>query len=167
MSEAAPQPQPAKTFADYVLPPSVVSKADLTRLVNELELVDNQLTAANVRAKAGVAAQPAPTISQQLTDFLTQNQLDVREGQKRAEVIKQMRLLKDKAPIVNMTFAVVADRESLEQLANWLRTSVHRQAVIRVGLQPALVAGVYLRTPNHVRDLSLRAALSSSHDLLV
>jgi hypothetical protein len=52
-------------------------------------------------------------------------------------------------------------------LAQWLRTSIHPQAVIAVGLQPALVAGVYLRTPNHVKDLSLRAKLESSRGLLL
>jgi F0F1-type ATP synthase delta subunit len=66
-----------------------------------------------------------------------------------------------------MTFAVEADRESLMQLAQWVRETVHPQAVIAVGLQPGLIAGVYLRTPNHVHDLSLRAALDGGHEILV
>ena len=66
-----------------------------------------------------------------------------------------------------MTFAVSADRESLSQIAHWLRESVHPQAVISVGMQPALVAGVYMRTPNKVFDLSLRGALSGQHGALV
>jgi F0F1-type ATP synthase delta subunit len=66
-----------------------------------------------------------------------------------------------------MTFAVTADPESLQQLALWLRTTINPQAVIAVGLQPSLVAGVYLRTPNHVHDLSLRAMLKNGRGLLV
>jgi F0F1-type ATP synthase delta subunit len=54
----------------------------------------------------------------------------------------------------------------LQELIAWLRSSVHPQAVISVGLQPALVAGVYLRTPNHVHDLSMRAVLKKSRGLL-
>ena len=64
------------------------------------------------------------------------------------------------------TFASEADRESLGQLALWLRTSVHPQAVIDVGLQPGLVAGVYLRTANRVFDLSLKGALKQGRGIL-
>jgi F0F1-type ATP synthase delta subunit len=66
-----------------------------------------------------------------------------------------------------MTFAVTADPESLQQLAQWARTTIDPHAVIAVGLQPGLVAGVYLRTPNHVHDFSLRAMLKSSRGKLV
>ena len=66
-----------------------------------------------------------------------------------------------------MTFAVPADRESLRYIVQWVRTSVHPQALLQIGLQPALVAGVYLRTPNRVHDFSLRAALNGQHDALV
>lgn len=158
---------PVTTYADYVLPPSVVSKIDVSRLVNEVEKIDNQLTSVAVRTKTGISDQSQLVLSEQLTAFLNQNKLAPANSQQRSELIKQLRLLKDKAPVVHMTFAVEADRDSLQQLAQWLRTSVHPQAVIAVGLQPALVAGVYLRTPNRVHDLSLRAMLAGSHDMLV
>lgn len=160
------EPQ-VKTHTDFVLPPNVVTKGDVSRLANELEKVDNELTAESVRAKVGVAEQAQPTVSQQLADFLNQNGLKLDNGRARSELIKQLRLLKDDAPVIHMTFAVTADRESLQQLAQWLRTSVHPQAIIAVGVQPALVAGVYLRTPNRVHDLSLRSLLASQHDFLV
>jgi hypothetical protein len=158
---------PAKTHADFILPPSVVSKIDVSRLVSELERVDNDLTAASVRAKTGEAARVAPTLSEQLTDFLSLNKLTLDTAQQRSGLITQLRLLKDNVPIIHMTFAVPADRDSLQKLAQWLRDSVHPQAVIAVGLQPALVAGVYLRTPNHVHDLSVRGLLAGRHDALV
>lgn len=66
-----------------------------------------------------------------------------------------------------MTFAVTADPESLERLARWFRESIHPQVVIATHLQPSLIAGVYLRTPNHVHDFSLRGALAGKHGLLV
>jgi hypothetical protein len=157
----------AKTYTDFVLPPAIVTRPDVSRLVSEVESVDNELTASAVRTKAGVQEAPVPVLSGELTDFLNDNQLKLENGQERAELVKQLRILKDKVPIIHMTFAVRADRESLQKLAQWLRTSVHPQAVISVGLQPALVAGVYLRTPNHVHDLSLRAMLAGSHDILI
>jgi hypothetical protein len=156
-----------KTYVNFVLPPNVVSKIDVARLVSEVERVDNELTAAAVSVKTGSPVRTTPVVSQQLADFLDQNKLTLENAHERGELVRQLRLLKDKVPVIHMTFAVTADRESLQQLAQWLRASVHRQAVIAVGLQPALIAGVYLRTPNHIHDLSVRAMLSGRHDLLV
>jgi len=157
-----------KTYTDFTLPINVVSKVDVARLVTEVENVDNELTAADVRKKAGSNAHSDhPIFSDQLNDFLKLNELSLDEARTRTALIKQMRLLKDKAPIIHMTFAVTADNDSLQQLAKWLRESVDKQAVIEVGVQPSLVAGVYIRTPNHVHDFSLRAALDGKHDLLI
>ena len=154
-------------YQDFMLPPSVVSRVDVSRMVGDAERVDNELTTGAVRAKAGGADSVNPTLSEQLAAFLELNQLSFDDSHKRSELIKQLRLLKDGVPVIHMTFAVEADRESLGQLVSWLRQEIHKQAVIAVGLQPALVAGVYLRTPNHVHDLSLKAQLEGSRDLLV
>lgn len=161
MSEAT-----KKTHADFALPPSVVSKVDVSRLVSELEKIDNDLTTTSIRAGIGVNDQVTPTLSPKLKDFLVLNKLMLKTAKERSELLAEMRALKDTIPVINMTFAVEADSESLGQLAQWLRTSIHPQAVIAVGLQPGLIAGVYLRTPNHVHDLSMRAALKSGRELL-
>jgi len=160
--------KPVKTSADYILPPSVVSKTDVSRMVTDAERVDSEMTTAAVRAEANAHVQtPTPQMSQQLADFLALNELSFGNDIQRGELIKQLRAMKDKAPIVHMTFAVEADRESLSQLAQWLRASVHPQAVIAVGLQPGLIAGVYLRSTNHVYDMSLKAKLDAGHGILV
>lgn len=155
------------THANFVLPPSVVSKIDVSRLVSEMERVDNELNAASARAKTDEQPAEKPVPSEQLTTFLELNKVTLEAGHERSDLIKELRLLKDTVPVMHMTFAVPADRDTLQQLAAWLRASVHPQAVISDGLQPSLVAGVYLRTPNHVHDLSLRAMLDGSHDVLI
>lgn len=160
-------PGDIKDVADFILPASIISKVDLSHLVSEIERVDGSLTTAAVRAKVGSDEHAPLTLSPQLTDFLAQNNLTLDEGHVRAGLIKQVRQLKDTVPVIHLTFATAADSESLGQLAQWLRTSIHPQAVIAVGLQPGLIAGVYARTANHVHDMSLRAMLSSGRDVLV
>jgi hypothetical protein len=156
-----------KTHDTFVLPITVVSKLDVAHLVNEAERVDNELTTLSVRAQAGSSLEAGtPTMSEQLATFLEQNSIALGDTRQRSQLIRELRLLKDTIPTIHMTFSTEADRESLQQLAKWLRESVHPQVVIAVGLQPALVAGVYLRTPNHVHDLSLRAALKGGRGLL-
>lgn len=160
--------QDVKPYTDFVLPISVVSKVDVSRLLSELEIVDNQLTEQTIRAQTARSnSQVQPALSDQMSDFLTQNQVTLRTSRERSDLITQLRLLKDSVPVIHMTFAVPADRDSLSQVVQWLRTSIHPQVVVSVGLQPALVAGVYMRTPNRVHDFSLRAALNGSHDALV
>jgi len=115
----------------------------------------------------GRHAAETPAFSGQFTDFLTDNKLDFSESKVRTDIIKELRLLKTKAPVVHTTFAVPADIESLQTLAAWFRKSVHPQVLLEIGLQPALVAGVYIRTPNHVHDMSLRSALAGKREVLV
>lgn len=154
-------------MTDFVLPPSIVSKSDISRLVIELEWVDNEITAAAVRAGVGSQSESQPTYSVQLSDFLDKNSISLEKGTERSDLIKQLRALKSDAPIIHMTFAGVADRESLEQLTAWVRDSVHSQALVAVGVQPSLVGGVHIRTPNKIHDLSLRHAFDGRHDALV
>lgn len=156
-----------KTYTDFALPANVVSKLDVSRLVRDAERVDNELTNSTVRKKTGAKNVTASVLSDQLTEFLAINKLSFQDSKERSQLIKQLRVLKDKVPVTHMTFASVADPESLQSIALWLRESVHPQAVIEVGLQPALVAGVYLRTPNHVHDLTLRGKLQGQRGLLV
>ena len=151
---------------DLMLPASVVSKADVARLAAELERIDSDLSTNTVRAKVGASTFEVPPMSHQLADFVLENKLDVAAATTRTQLIKRVGAMKDTLPIVHMTFASEADRESLGQLALWLRTSVHPQAVIDVGLQPGLVAGVYLRTANRVFDLSLKGALKQGRGIL-
>jgi hypothetical protein len=156
-----------KTHTDFILPMNVVSKGDISRLTNELERVDNKLTEDAVRERVGSTEYVEPVVSDQLREFLNQNNLKLDNARDRTELIKEMRLLKENAQVIHMTFAVPADGESMQQIAKWFRESIHPQTVIDVGLQPGLIAGAYVRTTNHVHDMSLRAALASGHDLLV
>lgn len=150
----------------FVLPASVVGRTDVARLVRLVEQADNAVTSQAVRAKTGISSDTV-TLPEQVAEFLQLNALSFDEGNARMEIIKQLRRLKDTAPVIHVTFAGEADRESLERLAYWFRTSVHRQVILSVGVQPSLVAGVYVRTPNHVHDLSLKAALKDGRSLLI
>ncbi len=148
------------------LPPSVVSRADVARLATELERIDNDLSTNSVRTKVGAGTFDVPPMSRQLADFVLENKLDLAAATTRTRLIKQVGTMKDTLPIIHMTFAAEADGESLGELALWLRQEVHPQAVIAVGLQPGLVAGVYVRTANRVFDLSLRGALKGGREIL-
>ena len=150
----------------FRLPNSVVQKIDISRLVREVESLDGDLVAADVRAKSGVKTDWQPVLSEQLTDFLVLNKLQIGDSQQRTQLVAAMRKLKDSVPVIHMTFASNADQESLKSIVEWLRSSVHLQAVIAIGLQPDLVGGVHVRTSNRAHDLSIRAKLKASRGLI-
>lgn len=153
--------------ATYVLPPALTSRADLARLVREVENLENELEAQKVRESADAKGYRMPAMSKSLNGFLELNKLDVADDQARMHLKEQLRVLKDKAPIVHMTFAAEADIDSLQQLVTWLRTEVHPQALLSVGLQPSIVGGVYMRTPNHVHDFTVRSLISGKRDVIM
>lgn len=156
----------SETPLQYVLPAAVVRKADLARLLREIETLDSELEAQKVRSKGEKVSYRLPNISQGLGDFLDQNKLDITDDQGRMELVEHLRKLKDQAPIVHMTFATEADPESLEKLVAYMRQELHPQTLLSVGLQPSLVAGAYVRTPNHVHDFSVRAMLKEKRGVI-
>jgi G3E family GTPase len=149
------------------LPPALVTRADLSRLVRDIEAIDNELEAQKARNHAtGQSGYHVPTFSKSLADFAELNKLDLADDQLRMLLKDQMKVMKEKAPVLHMTFAVEADAASLGKIIEYVRKEIHPQALLSVGLQPALVGGVYLRTPNHVHDFSVRGRLASAHSVI-
>jgi len=149
---------------EYVLPASLVGHADLARLIREVEAVDGELEAQKVR---GTAAPRLPVLSEGLSDFLEQNKLDIAEGRTLMELKERLRVLKDHAPVIHLTFATPADPEPLQELVAWLRAEIDPRTLVSVGLQPSLVGGVYMRTPNHVHDFTLKELLAGKREIIL
>lgn len=150
-------------MSEYTLPPNVVTRADVSRLATELEHVDSDMNSARLRGQN----VSVPNVTPALHDFIETNALGLEDDKQRSEIIAELRKIKDSAPVIHMTFASPADSESLGQLVAWLRSSVNPHAIIQTSLQPSLIAGVYIRTPNHVHDLSLKGKLKAGHGVLV
>ena len=152
---------PAK---EYVLPVSLTGHSDLSRLGRAVEVLESNLQAQRVRsADAPVQLQ---AIGQAQNDFIEQNTLDVADADTLAALKAALRKIKDHAPVMDMTFANEVDPYLLQKLVLWLRTEIHPHALLDVGLQPSLVGGVYLRTPNKVHDFSVKALLKNKRDII-
>ena len=150
---------------DYVLPASLIGHADLSRLIREIESVEGAVQAQKVRdAKAKVHL---PNLSQSLSDFFELNSLEPTDSEALLTLKDRLRVVKDHAPVVHMTFATEVDPEQLEGLVTWLRQEVHPYALVTIGLQPSLVGGVYLRTPNKVYDFSIKSLLAGKRDIVM
>lgn len=153
----------ADHIPDYVLPPSLLGHAEIGRLAREVENLEGQVQAQQVRG----GQLQLPALSQTLSDFMEQNKLTISDDKSLTTLKQHLRVIKDNAPVVHMTFANEADPYLLQKLVGWLRDEIHPYALVTIGLQPSLVGGVYLRTPNHVYDFSIRALLKGKRDIMV
>lgn len=156
--------QEAKPFT---FPPALIGRADLSRLLREIEALDNDLESQKARSHGKIDGYHMPNMSRALSDFLEANTIDISNDQTRMNIRTQLHKLKDHAPVIHMTFATESDPESMQQIVEWIRKELHPQALISIGLQPSLIGGAYVRTPNHVYDFSLRAHMHDSRDVIV
>lgn len=147
------------------LPPSVTSHVHLSRLIRELETIENDYETQKARSKNGESKPLA--FSRSLTECVELNKVDANDTKVRKQLKKLLGVMKAKAPTMHFTFAAEPDAEFLQQLTAWIRQEIHPQALITVGLQPALVGGAYVRTPNHVHDFSLKAQLHDKRTIIV
>lgn len=150
--------------SEYTLPSAIITRADLARLMREVEDLDNELGAQKARShtKGEEGTYRLPSVSQGLSDFAELNSVDLVDDQARMGLKKQLKHIKNKAPVMHLTFATEPDFMSLKQLAEYIRKELHPQALLHTGLQPSLVGGVYMRTPNKAYDFSVRAKLAQN-----
>lgn len=147
------------------LPPALIGRAHLAQLVRELEVVENDFESQKARG-ATKDTYKMPHMTRALSDCIELNKIDIMSGQVRMHFKSALNDMKNKAPVIHFTFASEPDLEVLQKLTDWVRTEVHPQALVSVGIQPGLVGGVYLRTPNHVHDFSLKALLHTKRGII-
>lgn len=162
MSESRDYSQLTVTF-----PSAIVSRIDVARLIQAIELCDQRMVASEMRRQGGISdATQTADIPEVVQSFLAANQLTMGASKERQALLRALEQTKKSLPVIHVTFAAEVTREVLEQVVIWLRTHIHPQAVVEAGVQPALIAGVYVRTTNQVYDFSLRGALQGGRSIL-
>lgn len=150
---------------DFVLPLTLVGDIDISRLLREINSIDDFFIAAEARTP-GSGAQP-PRITRLLNDVALANKYNLLKEDDRQELAARLGELKKTAPSIHISFAAEPSPKALEQVLRWLRENIHPQILLRVGLQPTIAAGCVLRTANKVFDMSLRDHLNKQEPYLV
>jgi F0F1-type ATP synthase delta subunit len=140
----------------------VATPSDLGRLIRELADVDEHLMQAELKKHE---AKP-PRTSKFLDQCLEMNDLDLMKADHRKALRQALTVVKDHAPVLHMSFSADPPVAFLEKLMAWMRREIHPTALITIGLQPNLGAGVIVRTKNKYFDLSLRKDFENKQDLL-
>ena len=150
-----------------------VSQVYYGRSIFIVAVIPKSRKCANLESATSIiACQPTLPVgndlifSKQLVEFLELNNIDINDAGIRGQLLIGVRQLKNTVPVVHVTFAAAAEHEELAKFVDWVRQSVHPQAVLTVGLQPDLIGGAYVRTTNKVFDMSIRTQLASGRQII-
>jgi hypothetical protein len=151
--------------AQISLPVQVVGRVDVGRLLREVEGLGNFMQQAAIR-QPGTSIK-MPKTSRLLDELLTTNQLNMLHEQDRKQLLAFLTTVRARSPVMHMSFGADPSPLFLGKLVTWLRTEIHPQVLLQVGLQPNIGAGVIVRTTNKHFDFSLRQRFKKQRDVLV
>lgn len=148
----------------FILPMSVVSRADIGHALRELQRLDEYFHQAAIK---GAQARNLPKLGHALEDIAVANKLNLLYEQHRTPLITFLTVVKTKAPVVHMSFPSEASKDFLAKLLEWYRGQIHPLILLHVGLQPELAAGCTVRTTNKMFDFSFRKRFEKSKQKLI
>lgn len=160
----APEATSAKQTMTVHLPMMVVGPVDVGRLLRELDNINETLLQLGLRNSGEAVKMPKTTkMMEQLVEL---NKLNLLQEADRKQLQSMLMAVKDKAPIIHISFSADPAPAFVEKLMSWLRKEIHPLLLITIGLQPNIGAGCIVRTANKQFDLSLRQDFLNKRDLL-
>jgi hypothetical protein len=158
-SNKEPKDRPMK------LPTSVVTFADVSRLLRELENVEGSLLQLKVRG--GGTGTNLPNITKRLESLLDINHLNVLQEADRKKLMSFLNDTKKNAPILHISFGSEPTSTFLESLMTWIRKELGPNILLTIGFQPTIGAGCILRSTNKFFDMSLRQTFIDKRPILL
>jgi hypothetical protein len=151
--------------AQYTLSPSITTPLDIGVLTGELEKLEDTL----LRLKVRQPGQPItlPPISRRMAELTQHNKLNLLHPGDRFALKGFLAEIKQKAPLMHISFSTEPTEAFLATLTAWLRHEINPRVLFTIGLQPAIGAGCMVRTTNKYFDMSLRQTFVSRRQLLL
>jgi hypothetical protein len=150
--------------SSFSLPLLVVGPVDLGRLIRELDTIDDTLVQLGLRKGGGEVKMPKT--SQLMDKLIEMNRLNLLKEADRKQLQNSLVIVRDKAPVLHISFSADPSVGFLEKLMAWLRKEIHPLVLVTVGLQPSIGAGCIIRSTNKQFDLSLRQDFKKKQDML-
>jgi len=149
------------------LPVLVFGPVELHRLIRELESLEEYMTQANLRERGKQAQAPLPKTSRLLEGLAGNNNFNLLLPDDRAKLTQFLLKIKEKAPVIHISFAADPSSAFTAKIVAWFRTNIHPYALIQLGLQPSIAAGCIVRTNSKSFDFSLRNRFHDQRALLL
>jgi F0F1-type ATP synthase delta subunit len=156
--------QPALAPEAFVLPPRLIGRSHISRVLREVEAVDTYMASQAIRSPQ--ISPVVPGVSRVLRELVEVNRCDLADQKQRQRLAARLRKTKDSAPVAHVTFAIEPDVLILTELTQWLRANVHEFVLVSAGVQPNIIGGCVVRTPDKVYDFSFKKHFVGKQALL-
>jgi F0F1-type ATP synthase delta subunit len=155
-----------KATDNMKLPDAILGIVELNRALHELDLFNDQITQQVIRYhdKTDVSI---PIMGYSLNALISLNNLDIKDSQVRSELKYFLEDIKMHAPVIYLGFAQEVMSDELESIIRWMRSELHPNILVHVGLQPEIIGGCTIRTVNHYYDFSLRQYFNNTRSMLL
>ncbi|MDB5182445.1 MAG: hypothetical protein JWO47_229 [Candidatus Saccharibacteria bacterium] len=145
--------------AVLALPVQILTSGDISRLVREIEEIEEFFDKAALQS---TTTKAMPQASQQLTVLIGDNKLNILHKKDRESIDGFLKDVRQKAPVIHLSFATDPKPDFLMKLIVWFRSNAHPYVLIKIGLQPNIAAGCVLRTTNKYFDFSFKEHFEES-----
>jgi F0F1-type ATP synthase delta subunit len=147
------------------LPTLAVGPIEVNRLIRELETIDNTLLSHTLRKQEGDAKMLKT--SHLMDQVVSLNKLNLLQKDDRERLSRFLKAVKQRAPVLHISFSADPSPAFLEKLMSWLRREIHPQILVTIGVQPTIAAGCIVRSANKIFDFSLRQEFTAKRGLLI
>jgi F0F1-type ATP synthase delta subunit len=147
------------------LPTLIFGPVEVSRLLRELESLEEYITQSNIRS--GGKQEPLPKTSRLLEGLAGNNNFNLLVAEDRQHLTEFLKEISTKAPVIHFSFAADPSSAFVAKIVAWLRTNIHPYALLHLGLQPSIAAGCIVRTNSRSFDFSLRNRFSEQRALLL
>lgn len=149
----------------FQLPPELVGAVDLSRLIRELEELNDFMYQTEIR-QPGTPMKP-PRSSHTLEKVASDNKYSLLDTEHRTKLLQALKVIESHAPIIHISFAVDPSTNFMKKISAWVRENIDRYGLVEVGLQPTIAVGCVVRTENKMFDMSLRNKFHEHRDVLI
>lgn len=156
---------PEQQQRSILLPVSLATRTDLSRVIRELETVDNFLQQGAIRQPG--SPMQLPKTSKVFEELVNGSKLNMLQAEDRQYLRTSLEWMRDQSPTLHVAFSTDPSPLFIERLITWLRQNISPFVLVRIGLHPNIGAGCVVRSTNKYFDFSLRQRFLAQRGLLL
>lgn len=139
------------------LPSSMMGINEVNQALREMDLVEDQAMQRRIyQAEINNSTAGVLSVSNSLSELAAINGLDLDDGAVRSRLKGVLGDIKKHAPVIHLGLASESTNAELKPIIDWMRSNLHPNTLLHVGLQPDIIGGCTIRTPNRYYDFSLK-----------